>query len=377
MNAIAFDCGKPPSARSRKGSVPDEDFRESTLRCRDEIVDRIRASFHASCPPTSLRVGGLEASYWSLVFRVGCLECGTGQFVKVPKAEWHDWDIVTITSDHQSLKMAQNEFRSLEELYAFSSGLEDAFGAIKPLAYWPEYNAIITELAYGRDLYELCREDTPLWRQGLSPSTKGLLRDCGVWLSMFHQSRSILGPRNCVPADTLTSVDIDIQFMLKNGLPRSMAASLRDRLRNLHTPFACRRARSVSGFEVRNVLVSEGRLIILDPGEIQEGCVFDDVARFLVSLDALYWGTPRFLLPLPLGKEMRDAFLEGYRAYAPLDAHALWLGEIKQFVWYWKEAYAVLAIKDYSRPVRSLVRKLYIDRFYSKAVINRLEALGG
>jgi hypothetical protein len=365
------------SYRRRKREVPAERLSKLEQAAVSRIVERIREAFHAECPPSHLAQSNPEVSYWSIAIDFECGYCGEGQHLKIPKSDRNVRDIVEVSSDALSRRAAQKEFEALKWLQEFSRALGEQFGSVEPLACWEDLSAIVTRRLRGRDLYELCREDARPWRRYLTTDVGKLLQGCGAWLRLLHSRTASPAPAKCCPQGILKALQPDLELLGQWGLPPSLAENFQARLSRLNFNLPCPVATCMSGFEVRNVFVSGGKLIFLDPGDLAEGHALQDAARFLVSLEVLFSGTPWFLLPLPLRNHMREAFLEGYRANAPLDIRALWLWEIKQLVWYWKEAYAVLAIKNFSRPVSSLVRKFYIDRFYSKAVLSRLEALGG
>ena len=227
-------------------------------------------------------------------------------------------------------------------------------------------------------IFTKCAARTPAHGAGtLHPTSRSFCRAAALGWGYCTPGRRGLRQLRAALKASLEALQPNLELLAQWGLPLSLAENFQARLSRLNLDLPCPVATCMSGFQVRNVFVTGGKLIFLDPEDLAEGHTLQNVASFLVSLELLFWGTPWFLLPLPLRNQMREAFLEGYGANAPFDTRALWLWEIKQFVVYWKCAYRVLANKGYPRPVSFLVRKIYIDRFYSKAVMNRLEALVG
>jgi hypothetical protein len=365
------------SYRRRKREVPAERLSKREQAAVSRIVERIRETFHAACPPSHLAQSNLEVAYHSITIDFECGYCGEGQHLKIPKADPKARDIVEVSSDAFSRRAARREFEALKWRQEFSRPLGEEFGAVEPLACWEDLSAVVTRRLRGLDLYEVCRQDARPWRRYLTSDVAKLLQGCGAWLGLLHSRTARPAPATCSPQSILEALQPNLELLAQWGLPLSLAENFQARLSRLNLDLPCPVATCMSGFQVRNVFVTGGKLIFLDPEDLAEGHTLQNVASFLVSLELLFWGTPWFLLPLPLRNQMREAFLEGYGANAPFDTRALWLWEIKQFVVYWKCAYRVLANKGYPRPVSFLVRKIYIDRFYSKAVMNRLEALVG
>jgi len=183
----------------------------------------------------------------------------------------------------------------------------------RPVAFFPEEIAVVTEEVKGDNLHHLIKKKARLWQGDSEIDTlKTHCRECGVWLSHFQALTSEQRRAKLPVGDIQEQLRTDLETCVKMGLPRADAMRLfrfcQARLRKLEA-----REFPVVGehpdFQPDNVVLSRAGVTVLDFTNFRYGSACNDVARFLVSLDFLsknpFYG-PRTIHAL------MAAFLEGY-----------------------------------------------------------------
>lgn len=179
----------------------------------------------------------------------------------------------------------------------------------RPLDYFPEFSALVTESIQGRSLHHLFRTFRSL--PGIDKGVLRLVYQCGQWLRKFHDATAI-------GSETL---NLDYKF----GLIRPKLISLRsagfrldlceelegrleslgDEIRRVKFPMA-----AVHGdFTVDNVLFDGERIVTIDLGGKDRNAIHHDISTFLNSLAlvGLTWPIRRSVLV-----KSRQQFLSGY-----------------------------------------------------------------
>jgi hypothetical protein len=190
----------------------------------------------------------------------------------------------------------------------------------RPLDYFPEFSALVTESIQGRSLQELFRTF-----RSLPGSDAGLVRLIylsGQWLRKFHDATAS-APGTMDVDDKLASARANLGLLRSAGFQVELCAHLETRLdflardiRRLELPMA-----AVHGdFTIDNVLFDGKRLIALDLGGKDRNAIFHDISTFLNSLAliGLSWPVRRSLIV-----RSREEFLSGYFGGAEQSAGAI------------------------------------------------------
>lgn len=209
----------------------------------------------------------------------------------------------------------QREFDLLRELHTVF-GNHPHTRTIRPVAYYPECLAMITEEAPGHDMLSELRVHVGFFpRRSAVQDMEYASRLCGQWLSKF-QAVTTVGPERLYSLNEMRKyVDLRLVTLVErrfNGIDESM------RLRTLHffdslAELVPPKDLAVSGihadFSISNVLVSKGQITVIDFEMSDQGSVFHDVVFFWHKLHLLALD-PRYSSKKAL--RVCQSFLEGY-----------------------------------------------------------------
>jgi hypothetical protein len=115
----------------------------------------------------------------------------------------------------------------------------------------------------------------------------------------------------------------------------------------------------IRGFEVRNARRSADRIWLFDPGRLREEPAEADIARFLVSLKLLTWGTVLFALPVST-RDVEQAFLRAYNEQRQLDPVLLRLFTLRELSWNWTECVEVIKLKRLPATAQHILTTGYV-----------------
>jgi hypothetical protein len=322
----------------------------------------------ASCPaPTR---GAVEVDYWSISYRLTFRDGSI--FIKIPKADMYEADILSILRDPRARNSGEAEFEAFTKIHAIGDWPEGC-STVRPLEYVPQFNAIVTEFFPSKDLFVQCRRASTVGRLTPGRNPEGVhasLARCGAWLRHFQRAHDAHG-QVAVRSDqllsqmTLWSKDIE-RTCIRPRFLKTVLEALRASRWSVTMP----EARTCEGFEVRNIIVDgAGTVRLVDPGQLSWASGLEDVAHFLVSLTLLFWGTPSLWLGIPTAREYRRCFL---RAWALQDAQVperilAWF-EMRELIRQWREAHLVVSRKPYPAAVRRCLGGIYVDPFFHNRI---------
>jgi hypothetical protein len=307
--------------------------------------------------------GHVDIDYWSLTFPIQCKGPGGDRsfFVKIPTSGAQA-DTLGGALDDDSRRQGRAEFETLRLLWSFAQSHE--LTAVRPLAYLDRTNAILTDFVAAEELYVICRWATLGSRRSRARASDALAAT-GAWLRKFHDAQE--------PGSQKAEFDFKSELLVR-------FESLNERAVQLHLvravwdqlcaapirPGTWRTVPSLPEFQVRNVMVGTDGIYPVDTGEPRPRPAEADLARFVVSMAMILWGSPLFLLGRQPDSELIGSFLNGYGrpdfGSKALDRWLLGLEWLRE----WQDAYFVLdRVKSYPMPLRKLVAWLYIDRPFS------------
>ena len=328
-----------------------------------EEAARVLRAMKEIGPRDQLVPGHVELDYWSLTFPIQCRGPGGDQlyFVKIPKSGALT-NMPDAVPDDDSRNQGRAEFETLRVLWSFAQG--HGLTAVRPLAYLDQTNAILTDFVSAIELHDICRWAALGSRRNRARASESLTA-AGAWLRIFHDSHEAGSP----------DVELDIKAELLSRFERLNERAARPHLVRaiwdqlcavpLH-PGATRTVASLPEFEVRNVMVGTDGIYPVDTGEPRPRPPEADVARFVVSIAMIFWGSPLFLLRGHADVGLVRAFLDGYGrpdfGSKALDRWMLGLEWLRQ----WQDAYFVVdRVKSYPTALRQFVAWLYIDTPFS------------
>jgi len=183
----------------------------------------------------------------------------------------------------------------------------------RPIAFFPEQMAVVTEEAEGENLHRLIKKGASMWRSGAE--IERLKEHChagGVWLDHF-QRFTTQEQGQPLPADFLLGeLRSDLKICVRMGMPGDSAikalAFFEEQIRGVgDQPLPV--VGEHPDFQPDNILISPGEITVLDFTNFRYGTRYNDVARFLVSLDFL---SKNPLYSRQKVRSLMTAFLKGY-----------------------------------------------------------------
>jgi aminoglycoside phosphotransferase (APT) family kinase protein len=187
-------------------------------------------------------------------------------------------------------RKARLEFDTLSHLYE-RFGPVPGCAVVRPIAFLPDYLAVVTEAGTGENLHRLVKKCAVVWgSRAAMASAMAHCRGAGVWLRHF-QTITDQGRQEPLPlGQWLEWIEADVALCVKLGLSTSDGAGLVDSARARIAALADRRFAVVGqhpDYQPDNVLVSPRGVTVLDFTSFQYGSPISDVARFVASLDFL------------------------------------------------------------------------------------------
>ena len=348
-----------------------------------ELADRVVKDFFPGKAFANLKTDRWKLLNFSSCFSVERISGRNhdGVYIKIPKS-----DIVrksVLPTSQADRKLAVEEYKSLTYLSRHwdSGGLEVRY--VEPLAFYAEYNAIISRRAYGRFLFLSYRsaDHGRRFLRGRSTDTVcSVLRRIGGALNAYHRRSQLAEelPDASFKADrVIAKIKQTIAYLAGLGVNEKFLQNALERLITWRTyTELCPVAMTLKGLDIRNMLIdSEKRVYLLDPGKLKADFLQADLARFLVTCRILYWGTLWFFIRLRPAKTFENSFLEGYGPSMSGADAVLKLFTLKELFKHWHTAHVAVAFKRWPSAIKWIVRKIYIDPFYTEQIDRDIRGL--
>ncbi|WP_337286648.1 phosphotransferase [Candidatus Methylomirabilis sp.] len=225
---------------------------------------------------------------------------------------------------------------------------------MKPIALFPEDMAVVTEEVEGDNLHDLIKRKAGLWHASSEvEALKAHCRASGVWLRHF-QEFTAQQRRAALPAGRiLERLRTDLDVCVAMGLPESVSL---ESLRGCEEQL-----RSVEGLDVPvvgehpdfqpdNILLSPAGVTVLDFTNFRYGSAYNDIARFLASLECLQKNP---LYRPGTIRTLKAAFLQGY-GWSDSEMNA---GLIVYLIRYMVQAAKTVRKCSYPHPVKRLIER--------------------
>jgi len=325
--------------------------------------------------------GTLEVNQFSVCFRMLPVNPKhTGLYVKIPKHDFCLQDpprLFPLTTADR--RMGLEEFESLcclEKYWGKDSDGVTPF--VKAVGYEIDYNAVVTRAVVGQDAY-------PMFVRWVSRAARGnaeteerfvdTLRSIAQPLGAFHGHFAEKAAVECEEVlEKIRTISTELEA---RGVDDRFLKETMDRLDGkVHVEAFATRAQTLKGLDIRNVLWSSTGAILIDPGARKSDWAEADLARFLVTLKLLFWGSFRFLGGITPPLSFETAFLNAYEeVHGSFHPRLLTLLTIKELFKHWRMAYVAVTIKGWPPYLERMASRLYVDRFYKSQVRAHLSAL--
>ncbi|MDH5542741.1 MAG: hypothetical protein OEY64_07230 [Nitrospinota bacterium] len=342
------------------------------LSVQKYITSFIEKTFSSNGRNTAtIQVGEIEINDFSICFWVEIEpESGKyGLYVKLPKEEVEKTEMWRINESDR--EMGEKEYESLQFLDKNWIEDEDSVKFIKPVAYLQKYNAIVTERIYAKGILPEFRALDTLKRIIPFVSTekfKYYLANVGRSLRKYHDR--VGEPVEYDLANTVTKIKTRLKSLdipSTTGNDTNEWHVLLAKISGLTEKTVM--TKTLKGLDIRNVFIGDsGKIYLLDPGRLKNDCREADLARFLVTIRILYWGTLRFFLRLKPLEEFEKFFLKGYYGSDSHGGILLRVFIIKELVKHWDMAYFALSLKSWPKPIKYILKNIYINGYYESEI---------
>lgn len=353
---------------------------DATLR--RQLANLVGNACFPGYAPERIRVGPLEVNYFSVTFELELQDAGVrrGVYVKIPKTDLRRSALSRgLGATEGDPRLALEEYQSLRYLEGAWRADDVGVRYVRPLRFYEELNALVTERAYAADACRLLRRRDLARKAGIGRGddlARRVLTRIGIALRRFHDKSSRASTfevRTALPKFQRYCAELVALGADRRTCERVGAAleTLRD--------YECRSAvtTTLKGFDIRNVLIDDvENVFLLDPGKTKENFREADLARFLITWRILYWGSPALALGLQPDRSAEEGFLQGYFGDGSKPGTVLALFLIKELLKHWRTAYDSLGLKSWSRLAKRLTAVLYIDPFYCRQLARELRTLG-
>jgi hypothetical protein len=207
------------------------------------------------------------------------------------------------------------EFDNLTLLYEHRSQIARGLVVPRPLDFFPDVNALLTERIDGEPFSRLVLRKLHVFASPrVRKSIAARIRLCGKWLAHYHRLTRRLDARP-FEGKWMERVSREIDELEGIGFPQNAIDTARTTLSRLQEVGKCQLvpyAHKHGDFGFHNVHAGDDWVCVFDLNDNRPVCVYEDLALFLVSLETKNkW--PRYpLFDRRLAAAMKPHFLQGY-----------------------------------------------------------------
>ena len=229
------------------------------------------------------------------------------------------------------------------------------FGVPRPLDYFADLHAMVTEEIAGESLQSLFSKHR--WILGYSREFKFACHRSGEWLSMFHNAT------RCSPVfmdvgAKLASAKLNLAELTRLNVPGSLCVRIESMLES-----AARKLNDVQpeaamvhgDFTVDNVMIADDRIVALDLSGRDRNAVYHDLATFLNSLRLLEltWPVAGYA-----ARANSQAFVAGYFDRRHFNQTVLWFLRMAGLT--------ATAVEIFGRRRRQPLLRFWLRRFFTR-----------
>jgi len=312
------------------------------------------------------------SSVFSLEFSKGLSL--TGVYIKIPKSNINYTGIVPICENDRLL--AIEEYRSLQYLKNNWNNQDHNVNFVNPLYFYQEYNAIVTQKIYGKDLSDLFRtKDTlshllpnylsKVWMDNLGRISKSIRKYHDTSCTNVSQSQ-FYWKNEALKVERLTK---KLEYL---GVSGSVFNPIKGVISKYYgnVSSVCM-ANTLKGLDIRNMLIDNNNNIsILDPGKLKTEPAVAGFARYFFTTRIIYWGKLFFFLKFKPNIKYDDHIIAQYGPMSFEESKLFKLFILKELLKHWHSAHFALDCKRWPNIVKKIIRIIYIDRFYKAEFTN-------
>ena len=205
----------------------------------------------------------------------------------------------------------RHEYETLMTLASLGTG-EVASGLPTPLGYSSALNCMALDYFEGSDFLRLIAWSFPFWAVGAVRNVFGLCYRLGHWLGAFQQ---LTTTGRSLALSEEVELCVDVLGSVREIREEGERKSLKHFLRTLgETGIRLPEVMCHGDFALKNVIVTQNEIKVIDWEWARPGSPFLDVNAFLLNLELKRRYLPFLLEPI---RRMQRAFLTGYARNAP------------------------------------------------------------
>ncbi len=311
--------------------------------------------------------GEISFHHYSLTFPCTLLKSGTEirGYGKIPKCDPSKRSVSQLNEADRVL--AKNEYSSLEFLRDHWPGSKFGVDFVTPLAFVETSNLLITEELPGEHLHvqmrrRLLKKKLSFRSVGVDPLVPCFAR-IGKALGAFHREHR--APKNVIAAsiaDKLIATSKEICKQTGIDLASVVNACIgEDMLEILNDT----QTKTMKGFDIRNIIVDGYESInIIDPGKIKVDTALADLARFIVTVRLVFWGSWYCPLIVSEVNEYEDAFVDAWRSESGLATDGLSILIVKEVLRYWLIGLDAAARSAPNKFLERGLKRYYVNRVF-------------
>lgn len=339
-----------------------------------ERVSREYLSIKEKTTNTVNEFGPLEINDFSVCFGLNQLNEGKvtkGIYVKIPKDNFYKKFVQNILPiDDKDRILAENEYTSLKYIAQNWKANDLHVYYVEALDFLREHNAIITKRIYAKNILSFFRKNDLLRKKNCDFNEDIMhtfLHRMGRALSRFHKAE--VQEDTFVTTNIINKIEKYCGLLKEFGVNKKVLHTLQSQIKTPHFSIIKHRVtKNLKGLDIRNILINNNKIYFLDPGRLKDDWAEADLARFLVTVRILYWGSLHFFKNLVPDHSYEKSFLSGYGQNG-FEKRLLTLLIIKELVKHWYMAHDSLRQKKWPGLFKVILKKTYIDSFYKHQIL--------
>jgi hypothetical protein len=318
-----------------------------------------------------VELSNLRRHYYSYTFTLKIFSDSSliRLYLKIPKKNLRDTteNIFPIRVDDRP--MGEEEIKSLKYIENYWSSTDLGVMWVKPYGYVSEINGVLTHEVIGDDAIKIFRRDALFNIIGLKKNQdkfNDFLKNFGRALGRFHEKTK--EQKNAIPLNgELQKVLSYCRLLSDRGVIKNIVKYTQvfnsvgriQVLSNLVPTF--------KGLDIRNVLIGlDGNYYILDPGRLKIALPEAELARFIVTIKLLHWGTLALYI-FRLAKINYEKFLiESYQNQSnKIDDAILSFYTLKEALKHAINIFQYIDSSSWPKVVKNIMIKFYVTPFFS------------
>jgi tRNA A-37 threonylcarbamoyl transferase component Bud32 len=302
--------------------------------------------------------------------------------VKIPK-KVNTKEISDAILCSESIKKARDEYKTLCKIFSFvSKSNPENLGAIRPFDYVPEFNAIIIEKIQGINLLDVITRFNIVLskRENKKEQLKYYMQSSAELLRLLHSIGLVNSTKLSYDFDEyISSINIVMRKLQDRGINQEFLSFVKNLLAEAIHSYSINynqyQLTQLHGdYQIKNILISNGKVYCSDMGLQKVGLIYEDIARFIISLKFTntLMAFKGILLNDKLVQMLQNEFLLSYFQNRSYSISLLKPFLVKAIFQKWNRASHVENAHNLSSLMKKIALKLVINPIFQKEILNTL-----